>query len=74
MSDCRSTTAQDYIDGFTCANDVTARDMIHSVAHAAAMASEVSTVLPGDVVLTGTPSGVTRPGANVNFLCGMLGA
>lgn len=102
-----------YIYGFTCANDVTARDlqrredqwfraksfdsslplgpwietelnpdrlaissrlngietqngntasMIHDVAHAVAMISEVVTLLPGDVVLTGTPSGVTRLG------------
>lgn len=35
------------------------RDMIRSVAEAVAMASEVATLFPGDVVITGTPSGVT---------------
>jgi 2-keto-4-pentenoate hydratase/2-oxohepta-3-ene-1,7-dioic acid hydratase in catechol pathway len=35
------------------------RDMILDVTHALAMASEVTTLLPGDVILTGTPSGVT---------------
>lgn len=35
------------------------RDMITDVRHAVAMASEVTTLLPGDVILTGTPSGVT---------------
>lgn len=102
--------AEDYIYGFTCANDVTARDlqrqedqwfrakafdsslplgpwietelahddvaitsaingretqagntadMLLGVAEAIAMVSEVVTLLPGDVILTGTPSGVT---------------
>lgn len=102
--------AEHYIYGFTCANDVTARDtqrqedqwfrakafdtslplgpwietelahddvaissringaetqngssrdMIVDVAHAVSMISEVTTLLPGDVILTGTPSGVT---------------
>lgn len=35
------------------------RDMIVDVRQAVAMASEVTTLLPGDVILTGTPSGVT---------------
>lgn len=103
-------TALDYVYGFTCANDVTARDiqrredqwfrakafdsslplgpwietelahddvhitgrvngeiaqqgdtgdMILGVAEAVAMVSEIVTLLPGDVVLTGTPAGVT---------------
>jgi len=103
-------TAEDYIYGFTCANDVTARDlqrredqwfraktfdtslplgpwietelahddvtvtsringtqaqtghtadMIVDVATAISMVSEVLTLLPGDVVLMGTPAGVT---------------
>lgn len=102
--------AEQYIYGYTCANDVTARDlqrqesqwfrgkafdtslpigpwieteldtddarvtgsindevvqqgnlkdMIRSVAEAVALASEVTTLLPGDLVLTGTPAGVT---------------
>lgn len=102
--------AEDYIYGYTCANDVTARDaqrqedqwfrakafdsslplgpwietelahddiavtsringeqaqgghtsdMIYDVAQAVAMVSEVTTLLPGDVILTGTPAGVT---------------
>jgi 2-keto-4-pentenoate hydratase/2-oxohepta-3-ene-1,7-dioic acid hydratase in catechol pathway len=103
-------SAEDYIYGFTCANDVTARDiqrkedqwfrakafdsslplgpwietelahddvtitsringtqaqtghtgdMILDVATAVSMVSEVTTLLPGDVVLMGTPAGVT---------------
>jgi 2-keto-4-pentenoate hydratase/2-oxohepta-3-ene-1,7-dioic acid hydratase in catechol pathway len=110
---CRDVTperALDYVYGYTCANDVTARDlqrledqwfrakafdtslplgpwieteplfddaavasringaatqngntkdMIMDVAHAIAMVSEIVTLLPGDVILTGTPSGVT---------------
>jgi len=35
------------------------RDMIHGVAAAVAMASAVGRLLPGDVIITGTPSGVT---------------
>jgi len=101
--------AEDYIFGYTCANDVTARDlqrqedqwfrakafdtslplgpwietelahddveitsringegaqsgftrdMIVGVALAVSMVSEVTTLLPGDVILTGTPAGV----------------
>ncbi|WP_062072597.1 fumarylacetoacetate hydrolase family protein [Demequina sediminicola] len=111
---CKDVTpenAEQYIYGYTCANDVTARDlqrqedqwfrakafdtslpigpwietdlntddadisshingkltqngntkdMIRGVAEAIAMASEVTTLLPGDLVLTGTPSGVTK--------------
>src|SRR5690606_32544563 len=38
---------------------VNSRDMIHGIASAVAMASEVTALLPGDVVLTGSPSGVT---------------
>lgn len=111
---CRNVTpesAEDYIYGFTCANDVTARDlqrmedqwfrakafdtslplgpwietelahddvaitaringdvkqsgnsqdMILDVPNAIAMISEITTLLPGDVILTGTPAGVTR--------------
>jgi len=111
---CRNVSAEnaeDYIYGFTCANDVTARDlqrqedqwfrakafdtslplgpwietelahddvailaringelrqdgnskdMILDVSAAIAMISEITTLLPGDVILTGTPKGVTR--------------
>ncbi len=110
---CKDVTpenAEDYIFGYTCANDVTARDlqrledqwfrakafdtslplgpwietelahddveitsrisakntqsgftrdMILGVAEAVAMVSEVVTLLPGDIILTGTPAGVT---------------
>jgi len=100
-----------YVFGFTCANDVTARDLqiadgqwtrgkgfdtfcplgpvietdpelsdarvmtrvngeirqdgrtsqlIHSLAHIVAYASQAFTLLPGDVILTGTPAGVGR--------------
>ena len=103
--------ADQFIYGYTCANDVTARDMQRAedqwfraktfdtslplgpwietdldpddqrictrlngeesqaastsemtwdVPHIVSMASEVVTLLPGDVILTGTPSGVTR--------------
>ncbi|MFW2513360.1 fumarylacetoacetate hydrolase family protein [Demequina sp. SO4-13] len=111
---CKDVTAEraeDFIYGYTCANDVTARDlqraedqwfrakafdtslplgpwietdlatdsaeitsringetaqhgntrdMIRNIAQAVAMVSEVTTLLPGDVILTGTPSGVTK--------------
>ena len=111
---CRNVSpenAEDYVYGFTCANDVTARDlqrmedqwfrakafdtslplgpwietelahddvniaaringkvtvsgnsqdMILDVPNAIAMISEITTLLPGDVILTGTPAGVTR--------------
>ena len=33
-------------------------DMVHSVADIVAYASSVWTLLPGDVILTGTPAGV----------------
>ena len=36
------------------------RDMILDIATAVSMVSEVTTLLPGDVILTGTPSGVTK--------------
>lgn len=103
-------SAEDYIYGFTCANDVTARDlqrredqwfrakafdtslplgpwietelahddvdivsringkqvqsgntsdMLVDVMNAVSMVSEIVTLLPGDVILTGTPAGVT---------------
>jgi 2-keto-4-pentenoate hydratase/2-oxohepta-3-ene-1,7-dioic acid hydratase in catechol pathway len=103
-------SALDYVYGYTCANDVTARDlqreedqwfrakafdtslplgpwieteprfeeadissringnptqngntrdMLLDVAHAISMVSEFVTLLPGDIILTGTPSGVT---------------
>jgi 2-keto-4-pentenoate hydratase/2-oxohepta-3-ene-1,7-dioic acid hydratase in catechol pathway len=109
--DISAEDAHHYIYGYTCANDVTARDlqhredqwfraksfdsslplgpwieteldvsalgigsringvsaqhgntgdMIHGVAESVAMVSEVVTLLPGDVLLTGTPSGVRR--------------
>ena len=111
---CRNVSpehAEDYIYGYTCANDVTARDlqrqedqwfrakafdtslplgpwietelahddvdilgringevsqqgnsrdMILDVANAISMISEITTLLPGDVIITGTPAGVTR--------------
>jgi 2-keto-4-pentenoate hydratase/2-oxohepta-3-ene-1,7-dioic acid hydratase in catechol pathway len=108
--DVSAENAHQYIFGYTCANDVTARDlqrledqwfrakafdsslplgpwietdldiedlaissringvahqngntgdMILGVADALAMVSEVTTLLPGDIIITGTPSGVT---------------
>ncbi|MGL4339776.1 MAG: fumarylacetoacetate hydrolase family protein, partial [Rhodoglobus sp.] len=35
-------------------------DMVHSVASIVAHVSAVFTLLPGDVILTGTPAGVGR--------------
>ena len=35
-------------------------DMVHGVAEVIAFASAAFTLLPGDVILTGTPSGVGR--------------
>lgn len=40
--------------------DGTSQDMLVDVLHAVAMVSEVTTLLPGDVILTGTPAGVSR--------------
>ena len=57
--------------GYTVANDLTARDVMdtlqegntsemhYSVAELVAAASEVFTLLPGDIILTGTPAGTT---------------
>lgn len=39
---------------------VTTEEMIHSVARIVSHASSVFTLLPGDVILTGTPAGVGR--------------
>ena len=38
--------------------DGTTADMIHDVAELVAYVSQVFTLLPGDVILTGTPAGV----------------
>jgi 2-keto-4-pentenoate hydratase/2-oxohepta-3-ene-1,7-dioic acid hydratase in catechol pathway len=66
--------ALSYVLGYAAGNDVTARDqqrangeivqdgrtghMIHDIATQIAFMSGVMTLLPGDVILTGTPSGV----------------
>ena len=47
------------INGET-AQDGTSQDMLVDVLHAVSMVSEVTTLLPGDVILTGTPAGVSR--------------
>ncbi len=46
--------------------DGTTRDLIHDVPSLIAWVSAVMTLLPGDVLLTGTPAGVGRlePGQN----------
>ena len=48
--------------------DGTTDDMIFSVAEIVAAASEAFTLLPGDVILTGTPAGVglVREGQSVS--------
>lgn len=38
--------------------DATTADLVHGVAELVAFASEVFTLLPGDIILTGTPAGV----------------
>lgn len=53
-----SATIESRINGETVQSGNT-RDMIRGIAEAVAMVSEVTTLLPGDVILTGTPSGVT---------------
>ena len=47
--------------------DGTTGDMVHGVAALVAHASAAFTLLPGDVILTGTPAGVGRvePGQRV---------
>lgn len=53
-SDLRITTR---LDGEVVQDGSTA-DMIHDVAHLVSYASQAFTLLPGDVILTGTPAGV----------------
>ncbi|WP_213815700.1 fumarylacetoacetate hydrolase family protein [Glaciihabitans sp. dw_435] len=48
---------QTYVDGEPRRHGNT-RDMIHSVAEIVAFASDVWTLLPGDIILTGTPAGL----------------
>ena len=50
-------------------------DMVHDVAHLVAHASAAFTLLPGDVILTGTPAGVgpVRPGQRVEVEIDRIG-
>ncbi|PRY69114.1 2-keto-4-pentenoate hydratase/2-oxohepta-3-ene-1,7-dioic acid hydratase in catechol pathway [Glaciihabitans tibetensis] len=48
---------QTYVDGEPRRNGNT-RDMIHSIPEIIAFASDVWTLLPGDIILTGTPAGL----------------
>lgn len=50
---------QTWVDG-DLKQDGTTGDMVFSVAEVVAAASEMFTLLPGDVILTGTPAGVGR--------------
>lgn len=43
----------------TLVQDGNLKDMINGIHEAVAIASEVTTLLPGDLILTGTPAGVT---------------
>ena len=52
-------TIQTWVDG-DLKQDGTTADMVFSVAELVAAASEYFTLLPGDVILTGTPAGVGR--------------
>lgn len=54
------------IDGVN-AQDGNTSEMVHDIAHLVSFISEFTTLLPGDVVLTGTPAGVGRmePGQSV---------
>lgn len=52
-------TIQTWVDGDP-KQDGTTADMVFSVAELVAAASEYFTLLPGDVILTGTPAGVGR--------------
>ncbi|MDY3049106.1 MAG: fumarylacetoacetate hydrolase family protein [Rothia sp. (in: high G+C Gram-positive bacteria)] len=53
---------QTWVDG-DLKQDGSTADMVFSVAELVAAASEYFTLLPGDVILTGTPAGVGRLGA-----------
>lgn len=64
-----------YLNGDLCQDGSTA-DMIHDVPALVAAVSSVMTLLPGDVVLTGTPEGVgpMEPGDEVEVWIEGLGA
>ncbi len=55
--------------------DGTTADMVHDVSHLVAYASAAFTLLPGDVILTGTPAGVgpVRPGQRVEVEIDRIG-
>jgi len=55
--DIEGQTVQTRLNG-ELRQDAPLRDMVHSVAAVIAYASAVFTLLPGDVILTGTPAGV----------------
>jgi 2-keto-4-pentenoate hydratase/2-oxohepta-3-ene-1,7-dioic acid hydratase in catechol pathway len=55
--DLEAATVETRLNG-VLAQSAPVTDMIHSVAEIVAYASSVFTLLPGDVILTGTPSGV----------------
>ena len=63
------------LDGRTVQDDSTA-NMVHSVAEIVAFASGFTTLLPGDVLLTGTPAGIgpMLPGQRVTVEIEGLGA
>ncbi len=62
------------IDGVN-AQDGNTSEMVHDIAHLVSFISEFTTLLPGDVVLTGTPAGVGRmvPGQTVAVEIGGIG-
>lgn len=55
--------------------DGTTADLVHDVAHLVAHASAAFTLLPGDVILTGTPAGVgpVQPGQRVEVEIDRIG-
>ncbi len=55
--------------------DGTTADMVHDVAHLVAHASAAFTLLPGDVILTGTPAGVgpVQPGQRIEVEIDRIG-
>ncbi|MDR1392977.1 MAG: fumarylacetoacetate hydrolase family protein [Bifidobacteriaceae bacterium] len=64
-----------WIDGQPCQDGLT-RDMVLGIAELVATASSVTTLLPGDIILTGTPAGAApaEPGQRVTCEVSGLGA
>src|SRR6187200_180308 len=63
----KAAQAYEYVAGLIAVNDVTTRELIFTIPELVEFISSVMTLLPGDIISTGTPSGFgpIRPGDNV---------